>query len=337
MTFPIHEDVRYDYVAAEAGLRYGWSRIYDFATLRMLSEAFPAGENSIGASGTYISPPLLAWLFVPLVAFPEPVAYVIWTLVSVAALVWVWHIAAPYRGLAKFSLLLVALALWPVMQAFYYGQPAIPILGLVVTAWWLTRRDRPIVAGVALALATALKPQVVVMIPIALFVTGRWRPVIGWLAGCVVLVLVSAIVLGPAGLASYWEALRLVESDTGHAYFTPAYLFGLGSLTLAILVLQGAASIAVAVRRRDDLDVVFAIGLLGSLMVTFHLHQTDYSNLVLAAWLVLRSSPPLWHRAWLAIAIFTMQLLSLGQPVPQLLWDVGWLAMLGTNPRRVPA
>src|SRR5436853_25607 len=30
---PIHDDVRYDYVAAQAGLRYGWSRIYDLGLL----------------------------------------------------------------------------------------------------------------------------------------------------------------------------------------------------------------------------------------------------------------------------------------------------------------
>jgi hypothetical protein len=336
VTFPIHEDIRYDYVAAEAGLRYGWSRIYDFGTLSTLSATFPAAERGIGADGTFISPPLLAWLFVPLVAFPEPVAYVIWTLVSLAALIWTWHVAAPYRGLAKLSLLLLALALWPVMQAFYYGQPAIPILGLVAGAWWLMRKDRPVLAGIALALATALKPQVVIVLPVALFVSGRWRAVAGWIAGGAVLALLSAIALGPAGLAGYFEALKLVESDTGHAYFTPAYLFGFGWLTLAILALQGIACVAVAIRRRDDLDIVFAVGLLGSLMVSFHLHQTDYSNLVLAAWLVLRGSPPLWHRAWLAAGIVTMQLLPLGQPVPQLIWDVVWLTMLAVNRRPNP-
>ena len=50
ITFPVHEDVRYDYVAAQAGLRFGWSKIYDFATLRALSAGFP--ENYIGPSGT---------------------------------------------------------------------------------------------------------------------------------------------------------------------------------------------------------------------------------------------------------------------------------------------
>ena len=50
---PIHEDVRMTYVAAEAGLRYGWSSIYDESTLRSLSAAFPAPDNAVNPVLTY--------------------------------------------------------------------------------------------------------------------------------------------------------------------------------------------------------------------------------------------------------------------------------------------
>jgi len=49
----------------------------------------------------------------------------------------------------------------------------------------------------------------------------------------------------------------------------------------------------------------------------------------LAAWLVLRSGPPLWHRLWLLAGVATMQAISLGNPLPQLMWDFGWLVILG--------
>jgi len=327
-TFPIHEDIRINYVAAQAGLQYGWSKIYDFATLRQLSLVFPAADRSIDATATYISPPLLAWLFVPLTLVPEPAAYLIWTLGALAALLWMWHVAAPYNGLAKLTLLLVALALWPVMQVFYYGQPGVVVVAGVALAWWLVRNDRPIAAGIALAFATTLKPQVVIMVPMALLVAGHIKPVLGWAAAGLVMAALSLASLGVDGIASYWQALKLVEADTGHAYFTIALVFGLGPLTYLLLAVQGIACLAVARIRRHDLETVFAVGLLGSLMVAFHLHQWDYTNLVLAAWLVLRNSPPLWHRVWLAAGILTMQLLSLGLAVPQLIWDVVWLAML---------
>ena len=331
VTFPIHEDTRINYVAAQAGLRFGWSRIYDFATLRQLSAVFPAADRSIDATATYISPPLLAWMFVPLTLVPEPVAYLIWTLGALAALVWTWHVAAPYDGLAKLTLLLVALALWPVMQVFYYGQPGVVVVAFVALAWWLIRGERPFLGGVALAFATALKPQVVIVIPLALLAAGRIKPVLGWVAAGFLLAVVSAANIGVDGISSYWSALKLVQEDTGHAYFTIAVVFGLGPLTYGLLALQGVACLAIARLRRNDLETVFAVGLLGSLMVAFHLHQWDYTNLVLAAWLVLRNSPPLWHRAWLGVGIVTMQLLSIGVAVPQLIWDVVWLAILAVG------
>jgi hypothetical protein len=328
VTFPAHEDVRIYYVAAQAGLRYGWSTIYDIPTLRSLSTGFAGGQTNIDSSATYISPPLLAWLFAPLTAFSEPVAYAVWAAVSLGALIWMWHITAPYSGLAKLTLLLLALAMWPVLDAFYRGQPVIVLLALVAGAWWLAERDRPLAAGVALALATALKPQVVYLVPLALLVSGRNRMVLGWAAACVVLAIAFAVSLGQSGLQSWWQTFQLVETNGEHAYFTLAYLFGFGVVTYSLLAILGIAALAVAWRRRDDLQVVFAAGLLGSLAVSVHLHLYDYTTAVLAAWLVLRTAPPLWHRLWLLAGVVTMQALALGLPAPQLIWDAGWLAIL---------
>ncbi|HEY8841582.1 MAG TPA: glycosyltransferase family 87 protein [Candidatus Dormibacteraeota bacterium] len=328
VTFPAHEDVRIYYVAAQAGLRYGWSTIYDIPTLRSLSTGFAGGQTNIDSSATYISPPLLAWLFAPLTAFSEPVAYAVWAAVSLGALIWMWHITAPYSGLAKLALLLLALAMWPVLDAFYRGQPVIVLLALVAGAWWLAERDRPLAAGVALAFATALKPQVVYLVPLALLVSGRYRVVLGWAAACVVLAIAFVVSLGQSGLQSWWQTFQLVETNGEHAYFTLAYLFGFGVVTYSLLAILGIAALAVAWRRRDDLEVVFAAGLLGSLAVSVHLHLYDYTTAVLAAWLVLRTAPPLWHRLWLLAGVVTMQALALGLPAPQLIWDAGWLAIL---------
>ena len=329
VTKPIHDDVRYDYVAAEAGLRFGWSKIYNLDILRQLSVGFPAPQNTIHPGGTFINPPLLAWLWAPLVVFPEPVAYLIWTVLGLAALVWAWYLSAPYTGLAKLTLLLAGLALWPVMEAFYFGQPTAFVLALVATSWWLMRRDRMVAAGVALALATTLKPQVVIMIPVCLLAAGRVRPLLGWAASGAVIAAVSALSLGPSGLNDFWQTLKWIQTDAGHSFFTVAYLFGMGPLTYAVLAVQGAACVLVAWKRRDDLDVVFATGLLGSLMVAFHLHQPDYSNLLLAAWLVLRGSPSPAHKLWLGVGFVTMEVLTMGFPAPQLVWNVVWLAVLG--------
>jgi hypothetical protein len=361
---PVHEDVRMTYVAAEAGVRYGWSTMYDQAILRSLSAGYPAGQRHIDSLYTYLHPPLVAWLFAPLTAFPEPVAYGLWTLLSLGALVLAWHLAAPYTGLAKLTLLLLALGLWPVLFAFYFGQPTIFLIALVAATWWLSAHERPLAAGVALALATFLKPQDVALIPVALLVSGRGRVVISWAGACAALGLATAVALGPTGLVSWWQALNLGQSNPAHTLYTLANLLGTGPLTYALWGIQGAAAMFVARRRRGELDLVFAAGLLGSAAVAFHFHELDYSILVLAAWLTLRTAPPPWHRIWLLLGVLPMQLMTYGtdtvEPIwnlawhgPQLIWDAGWLLILvvscfvgnqqhvtttlRTNPPHVPA
>jgi hypothetical protein len=331
VTFPAHEDVRIYYVAAEAGLQYGWSTIYDIPTLRALSAGFAGGQTNIDSSATYISPPLIAWLFAPLTTFTEPVAYAVWAAISLGALIWMWRISAPYSGLANLAMVLLALALWPVLDAVYRGQPVLVLLALVAASWWLAGKDRSAAAGVALAFATALKPQVVYLVPLALLISGRYRVVLAWVATCLVLALAFAVSLGQSGLESWWQTFQLVETNGEHAYFTLAYLFGFGPLTYSLLAVLGLAALAVAWRRRGDLEMVFAAGLLGSLAVSVHLHLYDYTTVVLAAWLVLRTAPPLWQRLWLLVGVVTMQALALGFPAPQLIWDAGWLGILVFN------
>jgi len=327
----IHPDFRIFYVAAEAGLRYGWASIYDLTTLRALSSSFPAGQNYINPALPFINPPVFAWLIAPLTALPLPVAYVVWSIVSLAALLWAWHIAGPYAGLRKIALLLAALALWPVLDAFYFGQPTLVIVGLLATAWWLCSKDRPLAAGAALALATALKPHTVILVPLALAASGRYRPFISWAFACSVLAVVFVLALGPAGLNNWLHAVEYGQTDPGQSLYTLAYVFGNGPVPYALEAVLGVAALVIARRRRAELNVVFAVGLVGSLAFAFHLHQYDYIELILAAWLVLRTAPPLWHRLWLLAGIATMQTIDLGQPVPQLIWDFGWLLILGAG------
>jgi Glycosyltransferase family 87 len=325
---PVHPDFRIFYVAAEAGLRYGWASIYDVATLRSMSKAFPPGQDYITSALPFIHPPLLAWLVAPLTSLPVGVAYGVWCAVLLAALVWGWHIAAPYTGLRKVALLLLALAIWPVLDAFYFGQPSTLQLALLAAAWWLCVKERPLAAGTALAFATALKPHTVILVPLALAAGGRYRAFVSWAAVSSLFAAAFALTLGPAGLNNWWQALVYGQTDSGQSLYTLAYIFGSGPLSYALEALQGAAALVIARRRRHDLNVVFAAGIVGSLAFAFHLHQYDYIELILAAWLVVRSTPPLWHRLWLLAGAATLMALELGQPIPQLAWDLGWLVIL---------
>ena len=310
------------------------------------SALFPAGQNYINPALPFINPPVFAWLIAPLTALPLPVAYALWCAISLAALVWAWHLAAPYSGLRKIALLLAALALWPVLDAFYFGQPSLVIVGLLATSWWLCSKDRPLAAGAALALATALKPHTVFLVPLALAVSGRFRPFLSWAAVCSLLAIACVVALGPSGLNNWLQTLEYGQTDTGQAHYTLAYIFGTGPLSYALEGLQGVAALVIAWRRRADLNIVFALGILGSLVFAFHLHQYDYAALILAAWLVLRTGPALWHRLWLLLGVAPMQTISVGNPLPQLAvglrlagdprhWRIHWRQGAGRGESRI--
>ena len=331
---PVHQDLRFTYVASEAGLRFGWSRIYDPTVLRALSSGFPAGAQTIHGSDTYVNPPLLAWLFAPLTLFSEPVAYAVWTFIAIAALVFAWRLAAPHDGLARVTLLLLAVGLTPVLLVLYFGQPDLLVMALVAGAWWLCARDRPFAGGVALAGAFFLKPQLVALLPLTLLAGRRNRAVAGWLAGCAVLGAMTAISLGQSGLVSWWDDLKGVQGDPAQTTETLVRVTGLGPLTIALWAIEGAAALLIAYRDRRY-EIVFAAGILGSAAIAFHFHYWDYTNLILAAWLVLRTAPPLPHRLFLALGIVPIELMTFQAShadvafvAPQLAWDAVWLAIL---------
>ena len=55
--------------------------------------------------------------------------------------------------------------------------------------------------------------------------------------------------------------------------------------------------------------------------------------LALAAWIVLRAQPSLVQRGWLLVGIAAAQFIAIGLPLPMLLWEPLWLALLGLEPR----
>src|SRR5204863_7601369 len=136
-----HDDVRLHYLPVEAGLRYGLHPISDPAALHSVASSFPAAARLIDEK-TFASTPLMAWVFAPMTVFPETVAYVLWVLLSVSALLIAWHISAPYDALAKITLLLLAIGAGPVLLTMYFGQPTLIVLALSATAWWLLVKNR---------------------------------------------------------------------------------------------------------------------------------------------------------------------------------------------------
>jgi hypothetical protein len=323
------DDFRVYYYTARLGIEQGWNQIYNQDALRAVMAKHFTGQLAVIDGGhTFPNPPLLAWMIAPLTVLPFGPAYAIWSLVGLASLVIAWAIAAPYRGLARVALLLTALAIWPVHYSLIFGQPTPELLALVAAAWWFLERDRAALAGIALALATGLKPQDMVLVPVALLLTGRARVFAWWAGGCVVLGLIFFASLGIQGIVDFWNTTVVVESFPGHKIMTMASLFGLGLPAYALEGGSAALALYGAWRHRSRLKLVIALGLLGSVMSAVHGHESDYCVVLLAAWLVLATPTSAAVRLWLLPGVVAVQMMAIGLALPTLLWAIVWLVLL---------
>jgi hypothetical protein len=326
------DDFRVYYYTAKLGLQQGWDQIYNQVALRAVMGAhFTGSEAVIDAGHTYPNLPLLAWMIAPLTLLSFGPAYAGWTLIGLAALVVAWALACPCRGLRRVTLLLITIAIWPVHYSLIFGQPTPEIVALVAAAWWLLQRDRVGAAGIALAIATALKPQDVILVPVALLITRRVRLFAWWSAACVALGLIFFAFLGVQGVVDFWRTTVEVESYPGHQIMTLASVLGPGLPAYTLEAGSAAVAMFGAWRHRSQLGLVVALGLLGSVISAVHAHESDFSVLVLAAWLVLASPTSATTRLWLLPGILAAQTMAIGWPLPTLLWEVVWLILLATD------
>ncbi len=94
------------------------------------------------------------------------------------------------------------------------GQTSFLVGGLVIAGLALRRRER--IAGALFGLAAAFKPQLLVLLPLALVADGRWRTIFySGLIGLSVC-LTSAVILGPGSWIEWLKAVPRFQ----HIFFT---------------------------------------------------------------------------------------------------------------------
>jgi len=331
---PLANDFTLVFIAVRIGVEHGWSQIYSLPLQhRLFSELRPGAVFNDGQR--YIAPPPLAWLTLPLAPLGPAAAFYAWTALSAVALVAAWWLGAPGQGLERATWLIGAVAWYPVLYEISYGQPALIILVAVIGAWRLAEGGRQYEAGVVLALGTALKPQLVLAVPLVLLAAGRWRLVAAWAGVLLVLAALSLATLGAGGLSDYRALLAEAQGLPNNRYFTLAYILGPGVLSYAaqavVLVIAAAGGY---LARREAHARLFALGLVATAFGTTYWHLQDYAILLAAGWLFWRGTAPSWQRAWLVVVAIAGELAWPLTPLPMLIALGVWLAFL-VAPRRM--
>jgi hypothetical protein len=167
------------------------ARLYDF-TYVTRQQAWLIGHRL--HMRPFIYPPSSLPLFLPFGAMPYWPAYGLWLVVTGAL-----FLGASLRAGAKWWVLLFP----PIAYVAVCGQITF-LIGALVTAG-LALRPRPILAGVLFGVAGCVKPQILVLLPLALAADRQWRTIGATAVTAGLLAALSAAIWG-VGLWGDWLA-----------------------------------------------------------------------------------------------------------------------------------
>ena len=325
-------DLTLVYMASRIGLDRGWSHIYSFDLQRQAFALLRPG-TPFGSGERYLAPPPLAWLAAPLTVLGPSAAFYLWLAVSLLALAAAWWIAAPGTHPWRYLWLLAAVSWYPVQYSLSLGQPILIVMLAVLAFWRLAEGGRPYLAGAVLGLSV-LKPQLALIVPAVLLVSGHWRIALAWALTAGALAGLSLLLIGSSGFSDYRSLMTEAQTLTNNRYFTMAYLLGAGTLSYA----AAAAVVAIGLigaylGRGGSLARLIALGLVTTALAATYWHLQDFAILVGAAWLFWRDHPPVWQRSWLLFVAAAGELAWPLTPLPMLIALGVWFAILLTPSR----
>jgi hypothetical protein len=206
------------------------ARIYDFAGLTHFEHPLLGHFRGLRP---FVYPPPALLLYLPFSLAPFTVADPAWIMTGVFAIVGVMAMKLRAHPL----LLLAGMLLTPAsVLVVVTGQVTFLIAAMAIGGVFALK-DRPVLAGVLFGLAGAIKPQALVLAPIALLALRQWRTLGAAALAAALAVLVSGLVFGVHAWEGWLAAVprfqRMVMASPGltRGMVTPTVLgawLGLG-------------------------------------------------------------------------------------------------------------
>jgi hypothetical protein len=179
-----------DFSAFWAAGRLAWSHpalAWDLSEIQKLQGWSPGRPRM-----PFVNPPPFLLVMAPFGLLPSPAAHLIW-FAATAAL----YFVAARRLLPAGALF----ALTPVFVNALLGQNGLLTAALMIGGIRQLER-RPFCGGLMLG-ALVIKPQLALLVPVALFAARRWRAVAGAAAGSIGLLGLSLAAFGPAAYLAF--------------------------------------------------------------------------------------------------------------------------------------
>lgn len=306
-----------DFIAFYTAARMVWdgkgTQLYDLpeqtayqeGILRSLHTEFRFRDGLLA----YNHPPFEILWYIPLGGLSYLKAYWVWLGVSLfCVLAGVCLLLRFPRNLGRGRLvqyLLGSLAFFPVFINLLQGQDSATLFLFWTLGYWNLVRAKEATAGIWLSLLLQ-KFQVVLPTLLVLVILRRWRVLSGFLAGSIVLLAISLVLVGPSGIESYgrlivemsgWIERRGIYPSQMHNVRAQFYIWFYGQHPFLANLLTGLASVALlALLVRfwkgewrpgsARFGLKFSLLVTISLLVSPHLNLHDLSCLLLPGLLI---------------------------------------------------
>jgi hypothetical protein len=237
---------------------------------------------------------LLYW---PLSRLSYRTALLVWALVNTGLLFLIARLLAPYsrtlQQATETPLVFLLLAFYPAMYVLGEGQDSIVFMLLLVLSLQSMDNERPFLAGFLLALG-CFKFHLALAIAFFVFVLrGKWRGLAGFASGGALVGGISLALVGRVIVHDYPALLRGQEEMTPWG-FVPWFMPNLRGLLqwalapwldagtirpvvfmISAVVVGVTTWLVFRIRNKNDESMVYAVAILTTILVSYHLHMQD--------------------------------------------------------------
>lgn len=298
-----HIDFAVFWGAAKLALNGDAMAAFDWRTLEAAQ-----GIEPNDAPYFWFYPPSLHLLVAPLGALPFPVAYGLFTLGGLAAFSW-----ATLAWTEKYAW--IAIASPVTIFALFVGNISILWCTALLVAFRL--QDRPVISGAFIA-AMTMKPQLGILVPVALLASGSWRLIFWSTLWTLILLGIATAVFGLAYWTEFFESLSsLSAAAADHRIGTNLMMSWYGfmgeldfphgaALGFQAFAALGAAASVVIVWRRSDVDLRIATLCLAILLATPYALKYEAVLAAVAAMFLLRDGSGRTRSGLLVVALLLL-------------------------------
>jgi alpha-1,2-mannosyltransferase len=256
------------------------SQLQDFRLYYLGVQAVLLGKNPYERVQGVIYPPISLVLLTPFATLPLGFAEDVWTLFSLFALLasifLLLRITKTYSTRNFFIVAGLAMLSFPVKFNLGMGQINLFLLLLTCLSFYWYRRQLPVLAGSALAIATALKLTPLVLL--VFFLKKRqWKIVISCVVGFILLNGLGLTLLGTSPTIDYWQKIFPAIPTVGNAiYYNQAFTGWLARAEIAnnvarainYLILGGMLAMSWLATRKKRQPVTVELSELGLFMIS---------------------------------------------------------------------